>query len=255
MFVKEVKSIFKNPIYYMILILPIILTLFMSEGTKNYLSREINNREIINTSKEVVIYDGKTLDSKEQFAVSELNFMLLMVSVLAGLNLFEERRLHIWDRVVQKNKFYFIKFLSHFIFSIIMVILNIAVFKFLLKIDFNLKSVFIFISVAIISINFGLFVGIIVKTRAAVSNTIMMIVMLMGYFGGALSLSSVLENTKFMNILIYISPLTFANKIIFKNLINISCLNEFIVWILLLIISSTLFSFYVQRRIKNGSIL
>ncbi len=76
-----------------------------SEGTKNYLSQNIQSAIVVNTAKEVILYDGMVLNSKVQFAVSELNFMLMMCAILAGLSIFEERKLHIWDRVVNKGNF------------------------------------------------------------------------------------------------------------------------------------------------------
>ena len=87
MFRKEIKGILKNPAYFIIMILPLFLTFIMSEGTKNYLSQFTKTTEVLNSTKEIVLYNALILESKLQFAVSELNFMLMMYAILAGLSI------------------------------------------------------------------------------------------------------------------------------------------------------------------------
>jgi len=224
-----------------------------SEGTKNYLSQNIQSAIAVNTAKEVILYDGMVLNSKVQFAVSELNFMLMMCAILAGLSIFEERKLHIWDRVVNKGNFMLIKFFTHYAFSVIMIAFNIIGYRILFDICFPLKSIFVFLSIPIISISLGLFIGLLVQGRAMLSNTVLMIVMLMGYFGGALSLTSVLSNTKFMNVLMYISPLTMSNQLIFKDLIRVNWGNALWIWISIVLIFASIFIFLMRRRVKDGA--
>lgn len=250
---KEIKEIIKNPIYSYHYVLPLLLTFIMSEGTKNYLLQHIQNIAVVNTTKEVILYDGILLNSKMQFAVSELNFMLMMCAILAGLSIFEERRLHVWDRIVRKGNFILIKFFTHYIFSLIMILFNVIGYWILFDIGISLKSIGIFLSIPIFSISLGLFVGLLVHNRAMLSNTILMIVMLMGYFGGALSLTSVLSNTKFMNTLMYLSPLTMANKLIFKALIHISWGRDLWIWISMILMFELIFVSLMRRRLKNGA--
>ncbi len=250
---KEIKEIIKNPVYFVIMILPQLITFIMSEGTKGYLSQHMQNAPVVNTAKEIILYDGILLDSKAQFAVSELNFMLMMFAILAGLSIFEERRLHIWDRIVGKGKFIIIKFFTHYIFALIMIIFNILGFCILFNINFQISSLYIFFSVPIISILLGLFAGIIAGSRAIISNAVLMIVMMTGYFSGALSLTSVLANTKFMNALMYLSPLTMANKLIFKDLINVNWGNDLLIWTLIILILTAGFISLIGRRVKNGA--
>lgn len=250
---KEIKAIIKNPVYFVIIVLPLFLAFIMSEGTKSYLSQHRQISEAVNTAREIIPYNGVVLNSKAQFAVSELNFMLMMCAILAGLSLFEERRLHVWDRVVEKNKFILIKFFIHYGVSVLMIVFNIVGFWLLFDIKMSVKSIFVFLSVPLISILLGFFVGITAKGRAVLSNTILMIVMIMGYFGGALSLTSVLSNTSFMNVLMRLSPLTMANKLVFKDLIGISMGNDLLLWILLISIFAGTFIFLIGRKIKNGA--
>lgn len=134
-----------------------------------------------------------------------------------------------------------------------MILFNVIGYWILFDISFPIKSICIFLSIPIVSISFGLFVGILFYNRAMLSNTVLTIVMLMGYFGGALSLTSVLSNTKFMNVLMYISPLTMANKLIFKDLIHINWGNDLFIWISIILIFTLLFIFLMVRRLKNGS--
>lgn len=250
---KEIKGIVKNPVYFIIMSLPLLLAFIMSEGTKSYLLQHTQVLEGINTTKEIVLYNGMILNSKAQFAVSELNFMLVMCAILVGLSIFEERRLHVWDRVVDKKAFILTKFFTHYAFCLIMIAFNTIGFWILFSIKFPVKSMLVFISVPIISTFLGLFVGMVVNSRVILSNTILMLVMTMGFFGGALSLTSVLSNTKFMNVLMYLSPLTMANKLIFMDLINIDWGNNLFIWIALVIIFSGIFISLIGRRVKDGA--
>lgn len=250
---KEIKGIIKNPIYFVIMFLPLLLTFIMSEGTKGYLSQYGQNTMAVNTAKKIIMYDGMLLNSKIQFGVSELGFMLMMYAVLAGLSIFEERRLHVWDRVVGKGKFVLIKFFTHYVFSLIMIALNATGYGILFGISFSVKSACVFFSIPVISIILGLSVGLLVSNRAMLSNTVLMIVMMMGYFGGALSLTSVLSNTKCMNVLMYISPLTMANRLIFKDLIHVNWGNDLWIWISMLLILMSILISIMGRRVKNGA--
>ncbi|UTC63153.1 ABC transporter permease [Treponema sp. OMZ 787] len=252
---KEIKGIVKNPVYYIVMILPFIITFIMSEGTKNYLLQRPEFTQKINVAKEIVLYSGQILDAKIQFAVSELNFMLLMASILIGLSVFEERRLHIWDRIVDKRKFVSVKFFAHYVFSVVMIVFNLILFAVIFDMQTPFKSILILLSMPIVSMLFGILIGLIVQNRAMLSNTILMIVMFMGFFGGALSLTSVLSNTKFMNVLMYISPLTLANKLIYKNLIHVTMGRELFIWIVFILGFAGLFIAFIERRIKNGTVI
>lgn len=250
---KEIKRLIHNPVYFIIMSLPLMLSFIMSEGTKSYLSQHLQGAIAVKTVKEVILYDGPLLNSKVQFAVSELNFMLMVCAVLAGLSMFEERKLHVWDRVVCKGRIVLLKFLTHYAFSLIMITFNIIGYRILFDIGFSIKSVGIFLSIPIISISVGLFVGILAYNRAMLSNTILMLVMMMGYFGGALSLTSVLSNTKFMNVLMHVSPLTIANRLIFKDLLHMQWGKDLWTWLCIVLICELILVSLMVRRVKNGS--
>ena len=95
----------------------------------------------------------------------------MMCAILAELSIFEERKLHVWDRVVNKGNFMLIKFFTHYAFSVIMIAFNIIGYRILFDICFPLKSIFVFLSIPIISISLGLFIGLLVQGRAMLSNT------------------------------------------------------------------------------------
>ncbi|MDY6037688.1 MAG: hypothetical protein SPI74_01615 [Eubacterium sp.] len=122
-------------------------------------------------------------------------------------------------------------------------------------INFPIKSIGVFLSIPIISIILGLFVGLLACSRAILSNTVLMIVMMMGYFGGAISLTSVLSNTKFMNVLMYLSPLTRVNRLIFKDLIQVNRGNDLWIWILTVLVFATVLISLMGRRVKDGAII
>lgn len=250
---KEIKGILKSPVYFIIAVLPLLLTFIMSEGTGNYLAQHSQSAAVVRATKEIALYDGASLSSRMQFAVSELNFMLMMCAVLAGLSLFEERKLHVWDRAVRKGEFVLIKFFTHYAFSLAMIALNVVGFWALFDIRFPLYSLCVFFSVPMISVILGLFAGAVVRNRAMLSNSVLMAVMMMGYFGGALSLTSVLENTPFMNLFMYLSPLTWANKLIFKALLGVEWGKDLFIWMAVVLLFAGTFGFLIGKRVKHGA--
>ncbi|MDO5718999.1 MAG: hypothetical protein Q4P34_08445 [Tissierellia bacterium] len=250
---KELKLMIKNPAYFIIAILPFALSFFMSEGTKNYLLQYAVQADEIISSKEVIIYTGKVLDARAQFATSELSFMVMMSSILIGLSVFEERRLHIWDRLVGKERLLCLKFALHYIYDIILIMINLFLYKVAFGIEFPAKAYLLFSSIPIISLFLGMIIGLTVNSRAVLSNSILMIVMLLGYFGGALSLTSVLANTRFMNVLMYISPLTIVNKLIFSSIIGLE--KSFALWFISLAVFAIISLFFLNRRIKDGAVI
>ncbi len=252
---KELKIMINNKAYLFLLILPALLAFFMSEGTKGYLDKFYYLGYSTSLINNEVLYTGKILFAKTQFAISELNFMLMMISSFLGLNILEERSLHIWDRIIDKFKFLLIKAVLHYIYALLMIIVSALIFKFLFEIDFSFNAILITFTVPIISLCLGTIAGIFLGNRTVLSNTVLMIVMLFGYFGGALSLSSVLSTTKYMNYLIYLSPLTLINKILFMEHLGLDYRNLFFVWIVVLVILTTFTVLFVKRRLKNDTIL
>lgn len=252
---KEIYAIVKNPVYYMLLFLPFLLSFFMSEGIKNYSTKDFVSLESINTTKEVILYSGTFLNAKIQFMVSELNFMIMMISTLIGLNVLEDRRLHIWDRVIDKDRFLLVKVFIHYIYSALMVIISLLLFKICFDITFPFKSVIIFLSFPLLSLSMGILAGIYIDNRTVLSNTLMMIVMLFGYLGGSLSLSSVLSTTKFMRYLMYVSPVTLGNKIIFLQILGIDNIGSYISFIAVIFVVLIISFIFIKRRLKNGSII
>ncbi|MDO5726170.1 MAG: hypothetical protein Q4P29_07740 [Tissierellia bacterium] len=252
---KELKTLLNSKVYLFILILPFILTFFMSEGTKNYL---LENRQTLNTVEtkvEIVPYDGKILDAQTQFAVSELSFILMMSASLLGLNLFEERKLHTWDRIVAKNELLTIKILLHYIFDILMILVSIFLFNIVLNLKFPISSILLFATIPFMSLTFGAAIALIAANRTMVSNIIMLVVMLLGYLGGALSLTSVLANTKFMNILMNFSPLTIVNRLIFRQILELFEPMQLLPWLMVNLIVGTLSIAIIRKQVKYGSIL
>ena len=169
---KEVKGMMHNLAYLSIMVLPLLLTFIMASGTKNYLVDVSGLKESGNVLSNVSVYQGTLLDSKAQFAVSELSFMVMMVSNLIGLNVFEERDKHVWDRVVCKNQFIGMKFFMHVGFSLLMILLNVVCYKYLFGVKIPLSAILVFISITLICLPFGILVGMFVQSRAMVSNKI-----------------------------------------------------------------------------------
>ena len=255
MLIKELKEISKNYVYLIVMLLPLLLTFVMSQGTINYAPQPTSIPITTTTTKPVSTYTGIQLASASQFAVSELSFMLLMTSDLVALSMFRERKLHIWDRVNDKKAFISAKIIAHIIFAIAMIAFNIALYKILFNIAIPYSSTAALILLSLVATLFGICIGISSKTKSGLSGTVLMSVMTMGYFGGALSLTSVLANTKYMNQLMYISPLTHTNQIIYKSMLNIDTTYNLYTWIAIASLLIITMTFIVIRRIKNGTVL
>lgn len=238
----------KNKAYYILLILPALLAFFMSEGTKGYL-------ENIYSTGDETLYTGKFLFASTQFAISELNFIVLMTASFLGLSILEERSLHIWDRIIDKSKFLFTKAIIHYIYTLVMVLVSVLLFRILFDLNLSLNAILIMCTVPILSLCIGTIAGIFLENRTVLSNTVLMIVMLFGYFGGALSLSSMLSTTKYMNYLIYLSPLTLINKVLFMEYLELEYKNMLFIWIGVVVVLSFLTILLVKRRLENDTIL
>ncbi len=252
---REIFKIIKSPVYYLFLFIPFLLTFFMSQGTSGYLESYLSSQGEVSTAVPVLVYSGKHLGADVQFAISELGLMLMMLANLSGLSLFEDRRLHIWDRIIDKNRFVFIKFISHFIFAIFMILISSLLYRFVYDIEFDIEVILVFLSISILGILFGISIGSLAKNRAVLSNVIMLVVMLMGYFGGALSLTSVLSNIKFMEYLMYLSPLTIANRVVFEDMLGFDSLRYAYIWIGEFSVLFILFISIILRRSKHDSII
>ena len=255
MLIKEIRELSKNYVYWIVMLLPLLLTFVMSEGTKNYISQFANMGTAASSSEPVSIYTGPRLSSASQFAVSELSFMVLMTSDLIALSIFRERDLHIWDRVPNKTSFILIKLLTHTLFTTFMISINMGLYKLVFNIAIPINSIATLISLSIIATLFGTCVGISTKTKSTLSGIVLMSVMTMGYFGGALSLTSVLANTQYMNKLMYLSPLTLTNQIIYKSMLGLDITYNLYLWAGIACILAGVMSLIIIRRIKHGTVL
>lgn len=252
---KELKSMFHNSAYWIVAILPLLLTFLMSQGTKQYLESSTSQQVLYTSMHHVSMYSGLMLQGDFQFAVSELSFMVMMISNLVGLNVFEERRIHVFDRVPNKKGFIAMKFGMHVLYAAILIVCNTICYKIFLGIHLPIKAILIFFSISLISIPFGIVVGLYAKSRVTVSNIILMLVMLMGYFGGALSLTSVLANTRYMKALMYGSILTIANKLVFKTLLGLPLQTTLMIWSISVIGICVVCSILIVRRIDHGAVI
>ncbi|MDO5733008.1 MAG: hypothetical protein Q4P72_04385 [Eubacteriales bacterium] len=252
---KELRSMIKSPSYYVILLLPIALCLFMSEGTKNYLEIGSALSKSVETTVPVRIYQGARAGAKLQFAVSELSFMLLMASLPMGFNVFEERRLHTWDRLVNKSKLLYTKWGLHYLYTLLMIAISVIGFRWIFAIHLSPTAILLFATIPILSLSLGLMIACCVESRSVLQDTTLMLVMLLGFFGGALSLSSVLSNTRVMNLLMYLSPLTLVNQIIFADYLALPIKGLLLPWLLVEFVLSAACLAITRRRIKHGIIL
>lgn len=252
---KEMRKIARNRAYWLLMLLPFALAFFMSEGTQSYLDRFSPVSHAVAGAKEVILYQGVLLDARTQFAVSELSFMLLMVATLLGNNIFEERRLRIWDRVIDKNRFLAVKSLVHYLYAAGMIVVSLGLYRLAFGLRFPAPAVFVFFTLPVLGLCIGLAAGVTLPSRAVVSNTTMMTVMLFGYLGGALSLSSVLATTNIMRWIMHLSPITAANRLIFAEMLGHSDANRWIAWAATLFGIGLLCLLCVKRGFQHDRVL
>lgn len=250
---KEIKQLLRSPSYYIMLLLPFLLIFFMSEGTKGYLAPLPPSPSSV--SAPILLYQGILLNAQQQFAVSELTFMLFMSTILLGLNILKERQTNVWNRVICKKRFLLIKSGVHAVYHLLLITVTLGLLYFFYQISYSWYDILCFISVSCISLPFAVFIGLKASSQTILSNLMLLSVMLLGYFGGALSLSSVLANTKGMNILRYLSPLTLVNQCIYRDILSCSNSTITIAWWSVVFILSTSLLILIQRRVTYDSII
>ncbi|MDO5695835.1 MAG: hypothetical protein Q4P30_03645 [Eubacteriales bacterium] len=253
MFRQSLRGIIRGPAYYLLSILPFVLTLFLSAGTQGYLDRFAETA--VHVPGPVVRYSGPVLGAAEQFAVSELSFILMMVSVLTGLAVLRERHLHVWDRLPCRGRFFAVHLLTHVGYGLWVLGLNSVLYIIVFEIRFSVSQLAVFASILPLAVLFGGFTALCVRERSVLSNIVLMAVMLSGYLGGALSLTAVLQNTRFMNVLRYASPLTLVNEVIYRMHLHLLQGENLVAWAVTLMALSIILLIGCERRIRHGSII
>lgn len=141
--------------------------------------------------------------------------------------------------------------ISMCVFNVILL----ATCKLIFKINFNgrfLEVILLFMVLAFMSCAVGTFIGLCTKDFMAVKNIVNIPILIMGVLGGAFfpigSLGKIVE------IVSYISPLTWINKGIFI-MINDNSIKIYIISLILTLVIGILFTFGAVKRFKKEAFL
>lgn len=170
------------------------------------------------TMVEKVLLDSPQIDSLGYYSFSSLAFSILFMGLLVGFSLQNEKTYGTIERIKLSKagipSVFMVK-LSLGILCGLGQILTVYLFStFVLKVNWGSFTGLIFLLFLLLSLYsavFGGVMGFISKDKASCQNTVLMLTMLSGYFGGAISPLYLLENTSIMNIFIHCSPLYWFN--------------------------------------------
>ncbi|MFI3250453.1 MAG: ABC transporter permease [Eubacteriales bacterium] len=170
------------------------------------------------TVMEKVVLDRPQIDSLGYYSFSSLAFSILFMGLIVGFSVQNEKIYGTIERI-QLSKAgvstIFITKLGAGVLCGFGQILTVYLFSsFVLKVNWGRYTGIIwllFLLLSLYSAIFGGVMGFISKSKASCQNTVMMLSMLSGYFGGAISPLYLLENTSIMNIFVHFSPLYWFN--------------------------------------------
>ncbi|MFI3201834.1 MAG: ABC transporter permease [Eubacteriales bacterium] len=179
--------------------------------------REATSSSIV--EREVV--QGTKIDSIGYYTFSSLAFSILFMGLIVGFSMQNEKILGTLERIKLSKAGMGSVFLAKIVMGIICGIGQILVVfissNLLFKVSWGEYTGImfaLFLLLAIYSAVFGGVMGVLCKSKASCQSNVLMLSMLSGYFGGAITPLYLLENTAFMNIVIHCSPLYWFNSAI-----------------------------------------
>lgn len=168
---------------------------------------------------QTVTLDSTPVNSKVYFTFSGLAFAILFMSLLIAHSVYDERELKTIERIKISKAGVSNMFASKIVTGIACGLVQIAVVflfsTFVLNVTWGSKAPVMFLVLLFLvlySSVFGAVLGMISKNKSMCQSLVMMITMLCGYLGGAITPLYLLENMTFFNIIIKASPLYWANR-------------------------------------------
>lgn len=221
MFKKELRHLGRNyGLLFFIVFAPALLTFIMGQGTMHY--NPGIGQTVRDLGARIQVLNLPRITSTQSFAISATTFFAMMLSNFIAHDLYQERENRTLDRHPSKARLLMAKGLLYAAVLLLMILISGLTNRLFYGIQWTLPMIGLFWSTGFLSIPFGFLIALKAHSKQVLSNIALMIVMLLGYFSGTLSLMSVLKNTPIMRRLIYISPLTWLNEALTHRFLGVA---------------------------------
>lgn len=201
---------------------------------------------------EVEEIQQKSLDSYSYFTFAELGFIMLYLCFIIGQSMFNEKEIKTFERIYTSkaniSKLIISKVGMGVTIGVIQIILVYLLSTFILDVSWGRYKALIcllYIILAIFSSTLGALLGLYIKKKVILNDTILIISILLGFLGGGLTPLSFLDTVKFISFICKISPLYWITNSAIA-LSNDRINSYFIVSILLCIMLTIIFIIVTQ---------
>lgn len=165
------------------------------------------------------VLQGNTLNSFAYFTFSGLGLIMLYVASIISHSVSNEKEFRTIERIKLSRAKVRTMIISKMVFGLLIGVLQIAeIYAFsslILDVNWGPYTLLMFVilmTLAVFSSTFGAMVGMGLKNKLLINGVVLMIVVLIGFLGGAFSPISMLENIPVISTLIKLSPLYWCNQ-------------------------------------------
>jgi ABC-2 type transport system permease protein len=165
------------------------------------------------------VLQGNTVNSFAYFTFSGLGLIMLFIANIIAHSVSNEKELRTIERIKLSKAQIRTMIVSKIVLGVLIGILQIAeIYAFsslLLDVnwgDYTLLMFVVLLTLAVFSSIFGAMVGLGAKNKLLINSIVLLIVVMIGFLGGAFSPISMLENIPVLSFLIRISPLYWCNQ-------------------------------------------
>lgn len=163
---------------------------------------------------EVEEIQQKSLDSYSYFTFAELGFIMLYLCLIVGQSVFNEKEIKTFERIYTSkaniSKLIISKVGMGVTIGIIQIIFVYLLSTFILDVSWGRYKVLIYLLytiLAIFSSTLGALLGLYIKKKVVLNDTILILSIFLGFLGGGLTPLSFLDTVKVISIICRISPL------------------------------------------------
>lgn len=184
------------------------------EQTIAFITTDTNTPVVTTT-----VLEGNTVNSFAYFTFSGLGLIMLYISSIIAHSVSNEKELRTLERIKLAKVDDRLMLVSKIVFGVLIGVMQIAevyVFSsFILDVHWGSNKplmISVLLSLAVFSSTLGAIVGIAIKNKLLINNLVLMLVVLIGFLGGAFSPISMLENIPVVSTIIRGSPLYWSNQ-------------------------------------------
>jgi ABC-2 type transport system permease protein len=165
------------------------------------------------------VLQGNTVNSFAYFTFSGLGLIMLFISNIIAHSVSNEKELRTIERIKLSRARLRTMIVSKIVLGVLISMLQIAeIYAFsslFLDVnwgDYTLLMFVVLLTLAVFSSIFGAMVGLGAKNKLLINSIVLLIVVMIGFLGGAFSPIAMLENIPVLSFLIRISPLYWCNQ-------------------------------------------